>query len=125
MSQNVGTLKSITLDGVTFPIAADGKAEIPASSFEVEAQATSGDTMFKLTKRPQSIEGVELQGPEKMLEQLRGKANSLADITMALATVGGSVYRGTGRVHADKWATDTGRITVNLLPIGEWTVFLP
>lgn len=125
MSQNVGTLKKAVIDGETFNVAADGKFDFTLGQYETEGQATTGETLFKMTKRPENMEGLELQGTPAMLERLRPKVNSLADVTLAVTTIDGSTYRGTGRITADKWDSSTGKVSVNLIPAGEWTAFLP
>ena len=125
MSQNVGTVKKLTIDGETFNVAADGKTDFTIGQYEVEGQATSGETIFKMTKRIETMEGIELMGTPTMLERLRTKVNSLADVTIAATLIDGSTYRSTGRVTADKWDSSTGKVSVNLIPAGEWTAFLP
>jgi len=123
-SNIVGTLKKCVIDGEPFVVAADGKGDFSASSYDIEGQATTGDTLMKMTKIVPTIEGLELQGTPAMLERLRAKANSLADLTLAIYTIDGSAYRGTGRIKADKWDSSTGKVSVNLIPISEFTAFL-
>lgn len=125
MSENVGTLKKLTIDGETFNVAADGKMDFTVGQYEIEGQATTGETLMKMTKRPENMEGLELTGTPSMLERLRPKANSLVDVTLAVTTIDGATYRGTGRITADKWDSSTGKVSVNLIPSDEWTAFLP
>lgn|SRR4030042_1116970 len=123
-SNTVGTLKKAAFDGESYDVAADSKVDLAASAFETEGQATTGPTLFKMVKRVESGEGIEIIGAPPALERLRAKANSLSDITMALTFIDGSVYRATGRIHADKWDSSTGKVSVNLIPSGSWTPFL-
>jgi hypothetical protein len=121
---NTGTIKKLVIDGVTYDVSADAKASFNPSQYETEGQATTGETMFKMTKRVQTMEGVETMMTPKQLESLRAKVDSLADLTLAITLIDGTTYRGSGRVKLDKWESDTGKATIDLIPRAPWTPFL-
>lgn len=124
MGQNSGTIRKVVIDGITFDVFADAKGSYNRSKYEIEGQATTGKTMYKMTKRVQVIEGVDLACSPNDRETLAAKSESLADVTLAITWADGSTDRGSGRVKFDKWESDTNKATVDLIPNGEWTPFL-
>ena len=123
MGANSGSLKKLVIDGVTYDVSADAKASLNPSQYDIEGQPTSGDTMFKYTKRIQTITGIDCMLSPSQLDSLRAKADSLADLTLAVTLADGSVYRGTGRIKIDKWESDTNKATIDLIPAQPWTPF--
>lgn len=124
MGEATGTLRKVVLDGVTFDVMSDANINFKRSKFEKEGQATSGKTLVKMTKRVQNVESVDLGCTPAEMEDIAAKADSIADITMSFQLADGSVYKGKGHVHFDGYESDTGKITLTLIPTGEWTPFL-
>jgi len=124
MGRNVGTLRKVVIDGVTYDVFADCNISFNRTDFEIEGQATTGKTLFKMKRRIQNIEGLDLATTPAEMETLKSKSDSLADKTLAVTLADGSTYRSTGRVHYDKYESETGKSTVKLIPSGTWTPFL-
>lgn len=124
MGNSVGTLSKVVIDGMTFDVFPDSKVSYNPSDFEIEAQVTTGDALFKMTKRIPAMEGLELACTLNQLEILKEKSNSVADITLAVEFADASIYRSSGRIKTDNWESDTGKISVDLLPKRGWTAFL-
>lgn len=123
-----GTLNAVNINGASYAVPNDINVTILHSDFELEDIATSGDTMFKYTRRSQKIEGVTLMEGAAKAETLRSVANKKADVTMSLELVDGTVLRATGRINYQNWETEENRHTVDLMPNkskNAWTVFLP
>jgi len=124
MAGNVGTIKKFVIDGTTYDVSADSKAGFTTTKYKKEGQATTGDTLFKYTKQVQVVKGIDAMLTPKQKESLSAKADSLADVTMAISLIDGSVYRGTGRVEMGEWDSDTGKCPIDLIPKSDWTPFL-
>ena len=121
---NIGTIGKLVIDGVSFDVMADAKASFKRAGFEIEGIATTGETLFKITKRVQTIEGVAIAGTPAKIESLQSKADSLADLTLSITFADGSTYKATGRIKFDTWESDTGEAVVDLIPKKTWTPFL-
>ncbi len=124
MGNNTGTLKKVTLDGTTYDVMADTNINFKNSDFTKEGLATSGKTLIKMTKRIRNVESCVLGCTPDEMEDLSAKADSLTDITMAFTLADGSVYRGKGHINFDGYESDSGKITLTLIPTGDWTPFL-
>jgi hypothetical protein len=124
MGNTVGTIRKIVLDGVTYDVPVDAKGTMKLSRFETEAQATTGDALFKMTRRNPAVEGLEISTTPSQMESLKAKAESLADVTMSLELADASVYKAVGRVNYDSYETETGKSKVTLMPKRDWTAFL-
>jgi len=127
MSRNSGTIEKFTLNGVTYDVPADINITFNRSSFEIEGVATSGRTMFKMTRRVPTMEGIVLITDASEAEALKDVAESLADATIAVTLVDGTVYRTTGKINYESWETEENRSTITVIPANTknaWTPFI-
>jgi len=115
-----GTLRSVTIGGVLFQPAGDVNANMPTSAWEIENVPTSGTNMRKMTRRSQTIEGVVLIVNADEHQVVKAFAESLDDVTLAVATQAGDVYRAGGTVHLESYESEELRLTVHLLPRAGW-----
>jgi hypothetical protein len=120
----VGTPRKVVIDGVSYDVMNDTNITFNPTKYEVEGVATTGDTLFKRTKRVQSMEGVTISALPPILESLKDKADSLADKTMSVEFADGSVYKATGQINYENWESESGRATLQLLPKRGWEPFL-
>ena len=127
MSRNSGTIEKFTLNGVTYDVPADINITFNRSSFEIEGVPTSGRTMFKMTRRVPTMEGIVLITDASEAEALKNVAESLADATIAVTLVDGTVYRTTGKINYESWETEENRSTITVIPAktkNAWTPFI-
>lgn len=124
MGENTGTLRKVVLNGVTYDVYADTNITFMRSGFEIEGQATTGDTLYKMTKRVRTIEGLGLATTPQKMEALKSLAESLVDVTMAVELADGSTYRATGRINYENYESESGKSTVVLIPKRDWTPFV-
>lgn len=123
-----GTLNAVNINGASYAVPNDINVTILYSDFEIEDIATTGDTMFKYTRRSQKIEGVTLMEPPSKADTLRDVSNKKADVTMSLELADGTVLRATGRINYQNWETEENRHTVDLMPNKSkkaWVQFAP
>lgn len=124
MGDNVGTLRKVVIDGVTFDTYPDVDITFNISRFTVEGMATTGRTLMKFTRRVQTIEGVVLATNPAEMVSLKNKADSLADKTLSLELADGSVFKATGQVNFENYTSQDGKSNVQLIPKNDWTEFL-
>jgi len=124
MGAATGTLQSVVIDGVPYDVMSDTNISFLRSKFEKEATPTSGKPLIKMTKRNQNVESVDLACEPSELETLATKADGLAEVTLSFTLADGSVYRGTGHINFEGYESETGKVTLTLLPTSDWTPFI-
>jgi hypothetical protein len=126
MGRTSGTLRGLTLDGLTFDVKADADITINLSPFETEGIPSSGRSMMKMTVRNPSIEGIPLEADPVEADTLRELAERLDDFPMSIELADGSILRGTGRINFENYTTAEAIATIQLHPdraINAWEVF--
>ena len=126
MGDTSGTLRKLTLDGLTFDVKGDADITINLSPFETEAIPSSGRSMMKMTVRNPSIEGIPLECNPAEADTLREIAERLENFPVAMELADTSVLRGTARINFENWTTAENICTIQLHPdraIGAWEVF--
>ena len=126
MPANSGSIRKLVLNGVSYDVPGSANLKFNLSSFEIEGIPTSGKTMFKMTRRVPSIEGVEINATPAEAENLRALSESLADITISIELADGSVYKGTGKINFESFETEENKCTLMLIPAktkNAWTPF--
>jgi hypothetical protein len=124
---NSGTIRKLTIDGVSYDVPADINITFNRSSFETEGVPTSGRTMFKMTRRVPTMESVVLMTDPAEAEALKNVAEGLADIPISVELADGSTYRTTGKIFYENWETEENRSAVTVIPNktkDAWTAFL-
>lgn len=124
---NSGTVRRVTINGATYDVPADINITFNRSSFTTEGVATSGRTMFKMTRRVPTMESVVLMTDPSEAEALRAVAESLADATIAVELADGSTYRTSGKINYENWETEENRSAIVIIPSkvkDAWTPFI-
>ena len=124
MADVTGTIRKVTLDGVTYDVFADSNIKAMPSAWENSAVPTSGRNMRKMVKRAQTRESVVLVANGAEQEALRNLAESTKDIPMSYETAAGDVWRATGFIEFESHETEENRATVQLIPRQGWEPFL-
>lgn len=119
-----GSIKKVTLDGVTFDAAADADFSQVRGQYTNEAVATSGRNMRKMQKRVETAEGVDLITNGAEFDQLKGLSERTTDFPMSYTTAAGDVYRATGWIDLEKRQTMEGKTAIKMFPRGTWEPFL-
>ena len=101
MSQVGGSIESITLDGRTFPVAADAESNRKIGGFENDAQANGDGTARQIkTRVPWSLDGLTLgiddgNGDHEFLQALSDRKDFYP---VAITYASGETYQGTGQI---------------------------
>jgi hypothetical protein len=115
-----GSVRNLTLDGISFPVAADANLSEMGSQFENDMVPTSGDNLLKKTKRAQKVEGVVLIVDSVERELLRDLNDRTEDFAISYETADGTVRSTSGQIQFDTRETEENRATITLLPRGGW-----
>lgn len=121
---NVGTMIKCVFNGITFDIFADTDITMNLSKYTIEGIATTGNNLFKRTKRVQTIEGLAVAGSVSEMLNLVSQADSLGDKTFAITLADGSVFRATGQINFENYTSMDGKANVQLIPKKDWTPFV-
>jgi hypothetical protein len=120
-----GTLRKVTLNGITFDAAADVDVTEIDGAFDSESMASSGRNMRKMTKRTQNREGVVLIVNGDEFELLRGLSERTTDFPMSYETAAGDVYRAPGWIQLENRTTAENKATIQMHPRnGNWEPFI-
>lgn len=119
-----GTLRKVTLDGVTFDVPADVNVTETGSKFLNESVPSSGRNMRKMTKRPENREGLVLLANGAERELLQQLAERLSDFPVSYETAGGDVYRAVGWIEFENRETEENRAAIQLHPRNGWDSFV-
>ena len=123
MGDIAGSIRKLTLDGISFDVMADANFNKTGSSTENDRIPTSGKSFKKMTKRVQKVESVVIKVNTDEDEILEGLADRLEDFPMSYTKADGSVYRATGSIEYESSETMENRGTVQLHPSDGWEKF--
>lgn len=124
MGDITGTLRKVTLDGITFDVMADTNVTETGSQWQNEAIPTSGRNLKKMTRRPEIREGVVLACNGSERDLLKEMAERTTDFPMSYETAAGDVYRATGWIEFESRETEENRATIQMHPRDSWESFL-
>lgn len=124
---NVGTIRKVVIDGVTYDVPADINITFNRSSFETEGTPSSGKTMIKKKRRVPTIENLVLLTTPEEMETLNGIAEGLPDVPFSVELADGSVYKSAGQLNYENYESEEGKSTFTFIPAktkDAWTPFL-
>src|SRR6056297_3603651 len=127
MGSNSGTIRKLTLDGVTYDVPADINITFNRSSFEIEGVPTTGRTMMKMTRRVPTMEGVVIMTDPAEVENLNDLSERLNSFPISVTLADDSTWRTTGRINYENVETEENRSSVMIIPektVNAWTPFL-
>lgn len=124
MADVTGTLRKVTLDGVTYDVFADTNVSAIGSQFENTPVPTSGRNMRKMVKRVTTRDGITLVANGAEQQALKALADGLDDFPMSYETAAGDVYRTTGFIEFATHETEETRASIMMHPRQDWEPFL-
>ena len=124
MARVSGSIRNVTINGVTYDVLADANFSETGSRFENEGIATSGETIRKMTRRVPQVESVIVKAAGADKERLKGIADGIDDVSMSYETAAGDVYRATGFIEFENRETEENRATLTMIPRQDWRAFL-
>jgi hypothetical protein len=119
-----GSLRKVTLDGITFDTAADADVSQIRGQFTNSGTPSSGRNMKKSEKRVEEVSGVDLLTNAEEFETLKALSERTKDFPMSYTTAAGDVYRASGFIDLEKRQTQDGKTTIKMIPRFQWEVFV-
>ena len=119
-----GSIRKLTLNGVTYDVMHDANINEIGSGYENTAIPTSGRNIRKMAKRVQLRESVIVAANGNERDALHALADGGADFPMAYTTAAGDVYHATGFIEFVKRETEENRAELKLIPRTKWESFL-
>ena len=119
-----GSNRKLTIEGISYDVAADANFSEMLSSFENSMIPTSGKNMRKMMKRVQTREGVVLITDADERIQLQSVAESIDDVKLSYQNAAGDEFKAEGTIEVEVNETEDNRTNCILLPRGTWTPFI-
>ena len=116
-----GTIRSVRINKVQYPAAADADLSRVTGQYATEGQATTGDTNMKLTKQVEIVEGVDLVLGAANRQNLIDVINSRTDVDLEYTIADGSTYTASGRISVSGDVTQDNKVTIMMIPRKSWT----
>lgn len=123
MADVAGTIRSVTIGGLPFNVAADANLSVTLTGWENSRIPHSGGSMKKMIKRVRNVEGVVLVIGGTDRDNLKRFAEASDDITLAFEDAAGNNYHSVGSIEFETWETEENRCSIMLQPQDEWTFF--
>lgn len=119
-----GSNRKLTIEGVSYDVAADSNFSEMISSFENSMIPTSGKNMRKMMKRVNTREGVVLITDADERIALKSISESVDDIKLSYTNAAGDEFKAEGTIEVEANETEENRTNCILLPRGDWTPFI-
>ena len=118
-----GSLRKLTIEGISFDVAADADFSEIFTQFENAMVPTSGGAMRKMTKRIVAVEGVVLitDADERLV--LKDFAEGLDNVKITYTNAAEDSYRCEGTIEIENNSTEENRTSCTIQPVGDWTKF--
>lgn len=120
-----GSIRKVTLDGVTFNAMGDANLSQIKGAFTNESLPTSGKNVQKKTRRPQNVESVNLQCDSEEAELIKALSERTSNFPMSYQVANGDVFRAVGFINFENHDTENGTAAIVMMPesIDGFTLF--
>jgi hypothetical protein len=111
---NCGTPLSIIVGGIPFRAHGDVDIAQMLSEWEVEALATSGSPMYKMTKTVSQAKSIDLAVNVDEMVLIAALAESRVDIPLGFVTPSGSTFLGAGRIKCEDHSHGNNKLPITM-----------
>jgi pyridoxine/pyridoxamine 5'-phosphate oxidase len=123
MALNVaGTPKKLTIEGISFNLAADVDIEQIFTQFENTAIPSTGPAMRKMVKRTADSNGFVILTNADERKSLKLFAEATSPVQFTWENRAGDTSRCLGIIEITNNQTAENRTTVNVMPVDDWAV---
>lgn len=126
-NNNSGTPRKVTLDGLSFSVPGDANITLNFSAYETEGIPTTGETMYKMTLRIPTAEGIDLIVNAADEDRLHKLSERLDSFPISITLASGATYKTTGKIKYEKVETQENKATIVVIPnksVNGWTKFI-
>lgn len=121
MAKDVGgSIQSVNLNSQSFDVPGDVDAQFIASRYKSEALASTGRNIRKMTRQVAEIKNLVVFANGDELVIMKNAAEALADISMNVKLVDGTVWRTSGWFDFEEWGNTDLRVKLSLQPRTDW-----
>lgn len=124
MGDVAGTIRKLMVNGISFDVMADADITEVGSQYLNESIPSSGRNMRKMTKRPQTREGLVIACNPAEQAILKGFADDIATIPLSYTRADGSKFRAPGWIEFESVTTMENRGTIKLYEQTDWELFV-
>jgi len=118
-----GTLRSLKIDGENFDVTSDADFDrLPAQTTEMIS--TTGKSMPMVTRQNPDVTGVDITVDGTQRSRLLEIASGTDDVDLAYTTANGDSYTASGRINIASDGTKEAKLTVDMMPVNDWTEIL-
>lgn len=117
-----GSLRKVTINGITFDAAADTNFSFTPTNFENSVIATTGSGMVKKMKRVPVIESLPLVVDGEKLAQLVSLDGAQNEYKFSITLQSGTELKGKGVFQSESYENEEGRYNIQIHPTGDWTI---
>lgn len=118
-----GTLRSLKIDGENFDVTSDAALDrVPAQTTEMIS--TTGKSMPMVTRQNPNVTGVDITVDGTQRSRLLDIAGGSSDVDLAYTTANGDSYTASGRINITSDDTKEAKLTVDMMPVNDWTEIL-
>ena len=115
LKDNSGTLLSVIIGGAPFRVAGDVDASQMYAEWETEAQPTSGDPMYKMTKKVSEVDSIDVAANVDELVIISTFAESRVDIPLGFVTASGATFMGAGRITCQAHSHANNKLPIKIM----------
>lgn len=124
MSDIVGAIRKVTLDGMTFDVFGDTNIKEVGGKYENTAVVTSGRNLRKMMKRVEERDGITIAANGQERDLLKELSERTTDFPMSYQTASGDTYKTTGWIEFESRETEENKATIKMIPRDTWHSFL-
>ena len=112
---NCGTLLSVSIGGPSYRVASEVDAQQMLEQWKVEGKATSGSTMFQMTRQVSDVEGITVACNQDEYVLISAAAESFQDIKLGFVTTNGTLWTGLGRISCERHSKANNTVSVKMI----------
>jgi hypothetical protein len=119
----IGSIKKFTVEGISYRVSADANIKRRPTNVENAMLPTSGNSMQQKKRIVPQAEGIDLSCNAEEMDTLKSFAEGLDLVKVSYTTAAGDVYRCKGQINIEGHESETGKVTVTVMPVSDWTTF--
>lgn len=117
---DVGTIRKLQIAGLPYRVFFDADLSETPTNYENSTLATSGPNVIKQEKRTRDVADVVIFADKNDKKTLKKVQDDGIPVPLGYTESDGTAWKATGTINIDTRTTMEGRMTLSLLPVGDW-----